>query len=197
MNVSKWIYNFRDLDHNNQLKVAEGIIQELEDNENFLDEEDGYNNERSILVRKTFEKMIAYETNEQNLRQLNQQIQAFENFSSANKRAFIDEVLRLIGKYSDIQDQEEKEAICDIEGHVFSKWNHHAWTTHEQVIIDHQYIDNYPVSHELWSRTCRRCGYQEKTEQEPSVLVSSRKRREKQEKIKTLEAELRRLKDGE
>ena len=198
MNVSKWVYNFKDLDPDNQLKVAEGIMQELKDNETLLDEEDGYDKEKSHVVRVFFAKMIAHEKDVQALRHLNEQIQAYDRLTPANKMAFCDGVLNLIDEYIDKQVQEEKEAICKKEGHTFGHWQQEEWTTYENVSVDYQVLPIFdsPVNHKQWVRTCKRCGYQEETVHEPKSVAASRRRRENTERIKALEEELRQLKKG-
>ena len=50
VNKSKWIYNYNSLDPNNQLEVAEAIMEELHANEETFDEEE-YNHVLSKIVR--------------------------------------------------------------------------------------------------------------------------------------------------
>ena len=53
VNKSKWIYNYNNLDPDDQLEAAEAITNELKDNEIFLDE-DEYDKKKSRIVREFF-----------------------------------------------------------------------------------------------------------------------------------------------
>ena len=58
LNVNKWIYNFNSLGPEDQLKVADAIIEELRDNESTFDTSE-YDREKSKLVRNAFETFIS------------------------------------------------------------------------------------------------------------------------------------------
>ena len=59
-----------------------------------------------------------------------------------------------------IQEKENKEEECRIGGHDFKKWKHEKWTDYVRTVFDHQWVEKYPVDHECWCRTCKRCGFE-------------------------------------
>ena len=91
-------------------------------------------------------------------------------------------------------EQEDKEKICQQEGHTFSKWKHNKWPEYIDTVIDHQHVHNYPIEHENWERTCSRCGFVEEVEHEPQELIDERKEKNKKARIKRLERELKKIK---
>lgn len=193
VNKSKWINNYNGLDPDNQLLVAEAIANELRDNEMAFDE-DEYDKEKSRIVREFFNSIRNNVKQSEELKKLADIFKRYEKLSQSNRKKVINEVFGIIVKYLDIQEQEDKEKTCQREGHTFGKWKKRTWTTKE-VYWDagpQGYVD---VDHEVWERTCSRCGFVEKIDYEPQELIDERKEKNKKARIKRLESELKRLKN--
>ena len=193
VNKSKWIYNYYDLDPDNQLVVAEAIANELKDNEMTFDE-DEYDKEKSRIVREFFNSIRNNARQSEELKKFADIFERYESLSQDNRKKVINEVFKIVVKYLGIQEQEDKEKIYQQEGHTFGKWKKRTWTTKE-VYWDagpQGYVD---VEHEVWERTCSRCGFVEKVDYEPQELIDERKEKNKKARIKRLESELKRLKN--
>lgn len=193
VNKSKWIYNYNGLTPDSQLEVAEAITNELRDNRLFIDEGE-YDKEKSKIIENFFNTIRLNTEQNEELKKIENVFEKFENLSQNNKGKVINEVFETITKYLDIQEQENKEKICQQEGHIFGKWEHNKWTTYIDTVIDHQHIHDFPIEHEDWERTCSRCGFVDKVDCEPQELIDARKERNKKSKIKRLERELKKLK---
>lgn len=193
VNKSKWINNYNGLDPDNQLLVAEAIANELRVNEMAFDE-DEYDKEKSRLVREFFNSIRNNVKQSEELKKLADIFKRYEKLSQSNRKKVINEVFGIIVKYLDIQEQEDKEKICQREGHTFGKWKKRTWTTKEEYwdAGPQGYVD---VEHEVWERTCSRCGFVEKIDYEPQELIDERKEKNKKARIKRLESELKRLKN--
>ena len=192
MNKDKWINSFNNLDPDNQLKVAEAIANELKDNESFLDKE--YDKTKSKSIRFYFENIISFLNRNKELESLLSIIKRFDTLTSNSKKKVIKDLANAIKKYLHIEEQANKERICKESGHVFDKWEKVTWTTYEDVMIDHELIHNYKCNNVDYRRTCTRCGFVERRNDEPQELIDERTKRNKQIRIKQLESELQRLK---
>jgi len=194
VNKSRWIYNYNSLNPDSQLVVAEAIANELKNNESYLDAEDEYDEKKSRIVREFLNSIINNSRQSEEVKKFADIFKEYENLSQNNRKKVINEVFKIVVKYLGIQEQEDKEKICQQEGHTFSKWKYNKWTEYIDIVIDHQHVPNYPVEHENWERTCSRCGFIEKVEHEPQELIDERKEKNKKERIKILERELKKLK---
>lgn len=193
VNKSKWINNYNGLDPDNQLLVAEAIANELRNNEMAFDE-DEYDKEKSRIVREIFNSIRNNAKQAEELKKFADIFERFEKLSQSNRKKVINAVFGIVVAYLDIQEQEDKEKICQQEGHTFGKWERRTWTTKE-VYWDagpQGYVD---VEHEVWERTCSRCGFVEEVDYEPQELIDERKEKNKKARIKRLESELKRLKN--
>ena len=126
------------------------------------------------------------------LKKLSDIFKKYESLSQNNKKKVIKAVFEIIVKHLGIQEQEDKEKICQREGHTFGKWKKRTWTTKE-VYWDagpQGYVD---VEHEVWERTCSRCGYVEEVEYEPQELIDQRKEKNKKARIQRLKRTLKEL----
>lgn len=191
LNVNKWIYNFNSLGPEDQLKVADAIIEELRDNETTFDTSE-YNREKSKLVRDAFETFISIDAQNEELKSNIELFKGFDSLSDDNKNKAINEIFKIIKKYLEIQEQENKKMMCEKEGHIFSEWKKVTWST-EEPVWDAGLRGYVKVEHENWKRTCSRCGFVETVKEEPAELVVARKEKNKKRRIKQLKAELRRL----
>ena len=191
VNVNRWIYNFNSLVPENQLKVADAIIGELRDNESTFDTSE-YDREKSKLVRNAFETFISIPAQNEELKSNIELFKRFDSLSEDNKNKAINEIFKIIKKYLEIQEQENKKMMCQKEGCIFSEWKKATWFT-EEPVWDAGLRGYVKVEHENWKRTCSRCGFVETVKEEPAELVEARKEKNKKRRIKQLKAELRRL----
>ncbi len=191
MKIKQWIYNFNSLDPNQQLEIAKALVEELKDNERYLDAEDEYNNEMSQAVRLFFNRMVKNANTKQELKDLQTTLSCFQSLSPERQSKVIESIVSSIQHYYGIQEHEQRERICQSEGHVMGEWEYHSWTTYEDTVIDHQQVHGLECHHEEWTRTCKRCGFKEKSKIEPEEERTKREEIEKQARIKKLEKELR------
>lgn len=192
--MSKWINNYSNLNPDSQLEVAKAIANELGDNELAFDESE-YDKEKSKIIQNFFNTIIFNAKKNNELKNIENVLEKFENLSQDNKSKVINEVFEIVTKYLSIQRQEGKEKICQQEGHTFGNWEHMQWTTYTDTVIDHQFVHDFPVEHENWKRICSRCGYVDKLDHEPQELIDERNEKKKKARIKRLESELKRLKN--
>ena len=207
MKTKQWIYNFNSLDPDQQLEIAKAVVEELKDNEELLDAEDEYNNEMSQAIRLFFNKMIKNANTKQDLKALQTTLSYFQSLSPEKQSMVIDSIVSSIQRYHEMQVCEQKESICQQEGHTFDEWrkvenkrfrdidsrndNYYDRNGYERKYSTQSYEKYDEV---YWIRTCKRCGYIEKSLQEPEEVIEKRKEEEKQARIRTLEKELRELK---
>lgn len=191
-NANKWIYNYSNLDPDNQLYVAEEIAKELKDNETTFNE-DEYEKEKSKIARRFFDSIINNAKQSEKLKKFADVFEKYENLSPSNRKKALNEVFKIIVKYLDIQEQEDKEKICQQEGHTFGKWRRITWTTKE-VYWDAGLQGYVTVEHKRWQRECSRCGLIEEVEHEPQELIEEREAKKRKARIKRLERELKELK---
>lgn len=192
VNKSKWVYNYNSLNPDSQLEVAEAIANELRDNELFFDESE-YDKEKSKIIRKFFGTIKLSVEKSKELKKIASISERFEGLSQNNKRKVIDEIFQIVTKYFGIQEQENKEKVCQQEGHIFGEWKYVQRTTYIDTVIDHQRVHNFPVKQENWKRTCSRCGFVYKVDHEPQELIDARKEKAKKVQIKSLKSEIKRL----
>ena len=129
---------------------------------------------KSILIREFFSSIMGNVKKIEELKKLSDIFKKYESLSQNNKKKVIKAVFEIIVKHLGIQEQEDKEKICQREGHTFGKWKKRTWTTKE-VYWDagpQGYVD---VEHEVWERTCSRYGFVEKFDYEPQELIDERK----------------------
>jgi len=192
VNKSKWVYNYNSLNPDSQLEVAEAIANELRDNEVVFDESE-YDKEKSKIIRKFFGTIKLSVEKSKELKKIASISERFEGLSQNNKRKVIDEIFQIVTKYFGIQEQENKEKVCQQEGHIFGEWKYVQRTTYIDTVIDHQRVHNFPVKHENWKRTCSRCGFVYKVDHELQELIDARKEKAKKVQIKSLKSEIKRL----
>lgn len=190
-NAANWARKFSDFSENYQLEIAELIIDELAFNEQIGEE--SYDSEKSANVRKTFEQLRGYLERQLEDEELTSLFGRISSLSDENKEGLSKAIHALLTKYFDKQEQEDKEAVCEEEGHDFGPWEHKKWTSYERVCIDHQLVDNYPIPHEEWKRTCLRCGFVETVKREPDEVREERLKKEKAAEVKALRKRLREL----
>ncbi len=190
-NAEKWAKDYANLSEGYQLEIAEQIIEELQFNERISTST--YDGEKSASVRATFEQLRAYLEEEVEGLDVEELFERISSLSDANRQGLADAIQTLLEEYFSKQEQQDKEAVCEAEGHDFTPWNYHEWTSYERTIIDHQWVDNYPIPHKEWTRKCNRCGCAEKVDREPEDAREARLKKEKSAEIKALRKRLREL----
>lgn len=184
----KWINNFKDLDPKDQLVVADAIKEELSFNEKVLDD-DEYDKVQSENIAEFFNLIKSNIKNTSTLNNFKKLIKKYDGLSLDNKRKVMDEFLLILTKYSKIQEQEDKEKICLNEGHTFKNWKKITYTTKE-VFWDAGPRGFIDVEHNVWKRTCSRCGLVETVDNEPQELIDERIEKNRKARIKRLEQKL-------
>ena len=194
VNVGKWINNFENLTEVNQLVVVQKLIEILEENE-YIFEEKEYDRKLSSSFRSFLEEQLPILKSRAIYKKASDIFMRFKNLSDRNKKKALLEVLEVIDKYLAIQEQEDKKEECRKKGHDFKKWKHEKWTDYVRTVFDHQWVEKYPVDHECWCRTCKRCGFEETMEEEPEEVRVAREEANKKRRIKRLEKKLSELKN--
>lgn len=102
----------------------------------------------------------------------------------------LNSINRSISKIESNNKQKAAEIECRNNGHIFGEWQKYSWT--ENVMVwDSGPAGYIPVEKVKWERTCTRC--KETVDKEPQELIDARKERNKQNRIKALKKELKRL----
>lgn len=199
VNISKWIYNYNSLNPDNQLLVAEAIVNELRDNEITFDDGE-YDKEKSKIVREFFELIINNVKQAEELKKFANIFERYEELSQDNRKEVINKIIEIIVKYLGIQEQEEKVQVCRKQGHINTPWKridyietieNPYWGSRDYIVMD-QWIKEKRTK---WVRECKRCGYVETVMEEPQELIKASKEKNKKARIKRLEDELKRLKN--
>jgi len=191
LDVKKYVEKYEYLTPDNQLKVAKAIITELNDNEEFLDDNE-YDKKKSSIVRKGINSIINNINKKEELKELSKTFKNFNRLSEKNKEKAILEIAKVIDEYNNIQIQENKEATCARNGHIFSNWKKKTYTTSEMV-WDAGQTGSVSVKHDVWERTCNRCECTQTVKKEPQEVKEARQAKAKERKIKRLRKELNEL----
>ena len=190
----RWLSKFEELEPEEQLEVADFIREELDLNVEIAEDEgEEYNILYSRKVEDFFEKFIDCLEAEDIAKKNLDKLKKFDSLNEKNKKKVILELSKIISKYLYLEEIDNKKKICNNEGHDFTKWTTNKWTTREYFREDHC---EYDVEHIAWTRSCKRCGYVESVENEPQELIDARNEKAKQNKIKKLKQELKKL-EGE
>lgn len=128
-------------------------------------------------------------------------ISSFKSLPIKRQLLVLKNFVSKVKKECELEKKELAESECKSKGHRYGRWKRIDYTTYEVNPFLHsrdyvvpegmEYID---VEHTKWERTCSRCGYVETVFVEPQSLIDARYRKEKQERIKALELELKQLK---
>lgn len=177
------IATIQEKDPNDQLQMFRMLIDELSLNNESLDSNDNYDFDESLKIIKSLEDYLIKLNQKIENEKLKVAIEKFKQLNTEHKKKIISKFVPLILEEVQKQTCEETFNICQKEGHDFPKWEHNKYITYQRVCIDHQIIDNYPVTHESWSRKCHRCGFEETSEKEPPDLKKIRKDKRKKKEL--------------
>ncbi len=190
--AKKWAEEFFCLDEKEQLEIAKFIIEELEVNESISKDTESftYDCELSANIRSSLEKLKEYLEVSISTQKINELFERISSLSDDNLRKLSKDMAGLLKSSIKKQKKAEKKETCARVGHDFTLWEHNEWTTFEDVVIDHQHVDGYPIPHENWTKKCRRCGFVETTEKEPKEVKEARIQMELEQERKTLQKRL-------
>ena len=199
MKTSKWVDNFRLLEPEQQLEIANAVIEELELNEDVInedieddtyDEEDEkYDMSKSETLRKLFLAFINMTNNSEKLNKYKEILNKYDSLGDEYKEKVLDRFGDIITNEYDNQTHDINAAICLKEGHVFGEWKYAPWTEYGPGMIDHQSIERMEYTHERWICTCGRCGFVKKVTEEPEEAKKAREEELRKVRIKSLERE--------
>ena len=141
------------LDDNSKLEITSLLIDDLLKN-NF---KSSYSSILSnLLVNNTsFDKAKIF-----NL------IDTFEKLNNENKKVIINNMVNCIKLIYDKYSNEKDEKLCSCYGHEFSDWREVNYQT-SGLRYDKQGTYIVQNNHCYWTRTCKRCGYYERVEENP------------------------------
>ena len=165
----------------------------------------------SQSIRLFFNEMIKNANAKQDLNTLQTTLSHFQLLSPEKQSKVIESIVSSIQHYYEIQAHELEyiSAIntCQQEGHLFEEWkkveykkSRHVDSKKNSYYDRNGYLQSsltltYEDYDEIfWTRTCKRCGYSEKSLQEPEEVIEKREEEAKQARILKLEKELRDLK---
>ena len=120
-------------------------------------------------------------------------LKRYNSLSLDSRRKVLISLKDWMDTFIETQENKEKQEHCKNEGHVYDEWQYKLYTKNVPVYDAgvQGYID---VECSEWYRICQRCGNIEKSEYEPKAVKEARKKKKKQEEIKTLEKRLKNLK---
>ena len=90
-----WISNYEKLDPNNQLLVAETIVNELKLNEKYL-EENEYDHKKSKIVRELFSSILKDLKKPEEFNKFDSVFKKFDDLSLTNKRKLINVIYDIV-----------------------------------------------------------------------------------------------------
>lgn len=88
-NIENFIKIFKGLDPNDQLKIANAIVESLHLSDNLL-REDGYDRDLSSMVMPILEDYVSKQTNKEKLKNTKELITKFNELPSSNKANIIE-----------------------------------------------------------------------------------------------------------
>ena len=172
-----------------RLEIARIMVDELRFNEETCS---NYDIEISSKLRSILEIYTTREGDSEAKRMIIQSLDGFKNLSSDNQKKIIDLVVPYFSKIFDCVVKADIVLRCSQHGHDYNEnsWKEYQWETLSTECIDHQIVYNYPTQHIEWSRKCPACGFEEKSLTMPQEFMKTRKKLEKNEKIKKLQAQI-------
>ena len=189
-NIGTWIHNYNNLNPEQQLEVAEAIVKDLEANQYKYTQDDKNKSNKVIIFLK---KILESASQEKSITESEIIIRRFKKLSKDNRNKVLGEILHIIDSYIKKQNQQDKETICQREGHLFNTWTESTWK--EKAVVWDAGPQGYAeVECHSWHRICQRCGFVEKVDSEPQELTDARKKKAEKARIRQLESELKKLK---
>ncbi len=195
MDTNKWIDSYTNLNPENRLKIANTIVEWLRNIDGYSDPR--YDKEKAKMVKAFFEDLIkVLEIDTDNYKIVNS-LKKFEGLSDEHKDDVLSSLAEVIEIYAQEEYQQSLEDLCQKNGHLFGKWEYRKWiergSCDDPRFRQEHPTGEYVVDRQEWSRTCRRCGFIEKTEYEPEEVMRARITKENKGKIKQLRKELKDL----
>ena len=195
-NIKAWLHDYENLSFEQRAEVAKAIVKDLENSQYYFMQ----NDDDMTKVMAFFKRLLASSNQKNILNEYKSLLKRFEGLSQINKEKALGEIINIIKSAISEQEQEDKENVCRLHGHSFSEWKYNSWTetgieTDPRFLQEHP-TGRYEIERHDWSRTCLRCGYIEEAIYEPEEVKTKRLQREKEERIKELKKELKRLEDN-
>ena len=188
-NLKTWIHNFEYLDHEQQIEVAKAIVEVLERN-SYWNSETKEERDKVLDFLNKFLKSVSQRKEINNIESL---LTRFDGLTRKSKDEVIERIIKMINSYIQSEKQETNERICEKEGHDFGKWDSRSWTENA-VVWDAGPQGTMEVTVVEWFRTCKRCGYKEKSKSEPEEARIEREEIERISRIHSLENQLKKIK---
>ena len=160
MKVDYWVNNFNSFKPEQQLKIAEAIKDELKFDE-LIKDEDEYDISKSEQVRSFFEGLAETANKKEDLKKLKDILERFGNLSLKYRIEALYKIAEIIDYSNKKQEQEIGADICQKEGHAFSEWKSHSYTTYGPVMYPDHQVGEGLTKHTFYRRVCTRCGYKE------------------------------------
>ena len=192
VNKSTWLRRFNDLLPKSQLEVASFIVKVIVLNENEDYSKEKYDKEKSLKVRELFKILETELDNKDKLEAFSSIVERFNQLSYSDQVKVIDSVYKNFVKSVEKVELSHVKSACQMEGHKYGKWKKRTWTTKELYwdAGPQGYVD---VEHEVWVRTCSRCGKEQIVKNKPKELVKEEKEAAKEAEIKQLRKRLKEL----
>ena len=167
VNKETWSNNFKKLDAESQLEVAETISNELKINE-LLHLSDSYDEKKSETIKEFFNVLVESTNNRKELKDVKSIIKKYNNFSPDLKEYFISSLTDIMQECVAIQKEEQNKEICNEEGHIYGEWERRD--NYLTRISETSPDDNKNIFH-----VCERCGIVETKEAYLAHLESCKK----------------------
>ncbi len=187
-NLKTWIHNFENLDPEQQIEVAKAIVDILE-RKYYWESETKEEKDKIVEFLRKFLQGVSQRKNIDNYESL---LTRFNGLTRENKDKAIASIIDTIKSYIRRDEHEANEKICEKEGHDFGKWDSRSWTE-KAVVWDAGPQGTVDATVIEWFRTCKRCGYIEKSQTEPEEARIERQEIERIARIHNLEKELEKI----
>ena len=201
-NISTWLHNYQNLSFEQQYEVAKAIVVRLSNYQHQFTQKD----DDMTKVMDFFKRIINSMEQKQTLSKKGLLLKKFEELSPAYKDKALKSIIEIIESAIREQEQENKEETCEREGHLFGEWEQreyqksnrsnperHSYYDHNGYLRTYITCENEDYTVTEWARTCKRCGYTERTSAEPEEHRAKIKAIYKKARIKALNDELAEL----
>lgn len=158
---------------NEQIEIAELLINELLIN-NECFEKDEYDYEKSYECIDNLTTLTQKIKNKIEVRKIKTLRKRFNNLSKSKQKLLLNELIKLISNIEKgFINQNSK---CREEGHDFCEWEERMYITELLNRDDDNNKSFKCVQKNYWIKKCKRCGYEQKLEKEPSEITYKKKR---------------------
>ena len=194
----KWENQIGNMNPENQLELAEILVDELGLNEDALDEKDNYDKESSAKFKMMLEQYIEDCSSKKELENAAKMLEKFSILPQEEKKEIVLEIGESIVEYLNEVEITKKRNLCTINGHDFDDWEKGSRYVKGEDYYDRDSgsMRNSSYSYPIWTRNCSSCDYSEEVTQEPEEVKNLRLQQEKQVKILKLQKEFKQLEEN-